>query len=857
MDHLRRLIPPRFIPPTTSAPPRSYPPILLTTSAAVLAAPLIIYLSILDYREFLALGPGGVPYNLLGWAGITLLIRPFALSKAQATRTDDYPQDDGAVNAEMLGLPRRRGERARVGGIAPHRQLDQFAGEGMGEFIRNLFANAAVQNPRLLETKTSLYERHNDALFVRAELLRGDAAGRELLPRAALMSGGEIGHVHGDLSVHLYLAPADARVLIEKGWAERHRMAVPMGSLVKRVIPIFGRIADTFLMFYGPRDEEEMEVLQTVLTNSIRFMTGRDDFAVPEWRVRRRVSDEGDGSRMVARGRWLEDDDQARHPGLKRLPVRKSTLLTALLHGGAVPLDRLWTLSQGCSKAWAGGILAAENAPRAIIILLCGLFIADCPTGAMTRPPSPPSPEMQHLADNAPVLVQWKSTCSSIAYLGCELPTSSSQVAANIKYDASERTCSFRLRVPVGLKEPAGKKAHLYLFLCPDQIHSIDNPADNAPQPGTNILVAKTKACTSPDDVVALRIQLKQPMTAVGPVGLKQLAPNKAASGRILEAVHSLLSATDLTIHLPKNNNSYQFEQLCQQASDGALRPRAHDYALDMLYGGSGGEDVGHLLAQFDKEVPPPYDAPASASTATACPTADPLDPKPPRSLKRPASPTTTTHTSSASAPAPKSARTKSPTPPPAPLPHQAPDNNASPSTTTTTTTALDVDARITTALQPWHLRLSSLEHDLCALRSEIALSGAVNAVDDDAPPTSPTEDDRLDAFDAEIRALRDDVRRVERLLLRQESLRRSGEARVLRRLEERFGDRMDEWEEKTKGEVEGEVDEALDGKLVDWKVEMRDWIGEELRGVVEEGLQGVVEEVLERSRMRVEIVHE
>lgn len=292
MDHLRRFI------------PRSPSPILLTTTS-ITALTALIWLGIRDYRAFIALGPGGMPYNVLGWAGITLLIRPFALSKAQATRTDDYLTTTEQAHEDMIAIPRRRGKRPEVGGIAPHRQLSQHAGEGMREvtdsciccggadkflttlqFIHNLFANAAVQNPHLLETKVSGYERHNDALFVSATLLAGDdAESRKTLPHAAVASGGEIGHPHPDLSIHLYVSPADARVLIEKGWAERHRMAVPAGSLSTK-IPIFSRLGDTFLMIYGPRDEEEMAVLQTVLRNSIRFMTGREGFEDPEWRVR-------------------------------------------------------------------------------------------------------------------------------------------------------------------------------------------------------------------------------------------------------------------------------------------------------------------------------------------------------------------------------------------------------------------------------------------------------------------------------------------------------------------------------------------------------------------------------------------
>ncbi|KAK0653768.1 hypothetical protein DIS24_g5745 [Lasiodiplodia hormozganensis] len=276
MDQLRRLTPASL--PAAHARLREQRTAF--TTGVVFGA--LLWWGVRDYREFLALGPGGVPYNVLGWAAITLLIRPFALSKAAATRTADYPPAAGA-HADVAALPPRAGPRARVGGIAPHRQLSQHPPESMRESIHNLFANAAAQNPGLLETKTSLYERHNDALFVSDQLLgNAEAVG---LPHTATASRGEIGHPHPDLSIHLYVSPADARVLIEKGWAERHRMSVPANSWSK-AIPIFRRIGDTFLMVYGPRNEEEMVVLQTILQNSIRFMTGREDCQLPEWKTR-------------------------------------------------------------------------------------------------------------------------------------------------------------------------------------------------------------------------------------------------------------------------------------------------------------------------------------------------------------------------------------------------------------------------------------------------------------------------------------------------------------------------------------------------------------------------------------------
>ncbi|KAH7018587.1 uncharacterized protein B0I36DRAFT_298276 [Microdochium trichocladiopsis] len=238
-----------------------------------------------DYQEYLALGPGGPPYSLRGWAWITFGIRPFALSKSGATLVADYP--NSGAHDDICQLPKRQGDRALLGGIAPHRQLSQRAPRNMEVYLTNLLNNAAKQYPDSLKIKKSLYERHHDALFVAPSLLQQQAWPPSSTdeaccapPECAHIARGEIGHVHPDLSVHLYLSPADARQVIEKTWAERHRLAVPTTSWVKNKYAI----ADTYLMIYGPRDESEMEVLSIILANSIRYMTGKENVGHIEWR---------------------------------------------------------------------------------------------------------------------------------------------------------------------------------------------------------------------------------------------------------------------------------------------------------------------------------------------------------------------------------------------------------------------------------------------------------------------------------------------------------------------------------------------------------------------------------------------
>ncbi|PVH98504.1 hypothetical protein DM02DRAFT_531006 [Periconia macrospinosa] len=224
-----------------------------------------------DYRAYLALGPGGPPYNLKGWAWITFGIRPFALSQSGVTLVTDYPAEGGHLAMERL--PHRRGPRATLGGIAPHRQLSQHPPEIMRNQIISLFQRAATQYPDILSLRKSLYERHHDALFVSQKHLE---SGDPSIPETSIISRGEIGHMHPDMSVHLYLSPADARQAITKEWAERHRLAVPRDSWVKNKYAV----ADTYLMIYGSRDEGELAHLKVMVESAICFMTGREGIKI-------------------------------------------------------------------------------------------------------------------------------------------------------------------------------------------------------------------------------------------------------------------------------------------------------------------------------------------------------------------------------------------------------------------------------------------------------------------------------------------------------------------------------------------------------------------------------------------------
>ncbi|KAK7883604.1 hypothetical protein LTR67_011014 [Exophiala xenobiotica] len=249
-------------------------PSILVVLGLILSFISLTYWCIQDYRLYKSLGPGGPPYNAYGWFLTSFIVRPFTLAAKDTLWTGDYP-DDGA-HKEILALPNRRDTRPVILGIAPQRQFSQNPEPGMNVRVTSLFTSVVMRNPRLLQQKLSSLEKHNIAIFVHSNLLSKP----DNLPEVAVVSEGELGHIHGDASMHLYFSPADAKVIIEKGWAERHRCARTQpwwlgGNKYK------WKIGESFLIVYAPRDEEELEVLQILIRASARFMTGDETVVAP------------------------------------------------------------------------------------------------------------------------------------------------------------------------------------------------------------------------------------------------------------------------------------------------------------------------------------------------------------------------------------------------------------------------------------------------------------------------------------------------------------------------------------------------------------------------------------------------
>jgi hypothetical protein len=105
---------------------------------------------------------------------------------------------------------------------------------------------------RLIE-KTSCFEKHSAGLFAVTPITR--------------TCGGEVCHAHpSDGSLHMTLHPADAKLVIEAGWGERHPLA--KGGWMRRFVP------KEFIMVYAPRDELEVALVMEVVCAAAWWVSG-------------------------------------------------------------------------------------------------------------------------------------------------------------------------------------------------------------------------------------------------------------------------------------------------------------------------------------------------------------------------------------------------------------------------------------------------------------------------------------------------------------------------------------------------------------------------------------------------------
>ena len=154
-----------------------------------------------------------------------------------------------------LQLPRRKGEKPKTDRHLPHEQVSDNAPK---EF-----------QDKLWEYMLTLDSITHDSLI-------GPAGSRGLSTRHPIAGTGksivedEFVHLHPsyDGSLHLVLDKHDQEEVIEKGWGENHPLA------------------QNVVMVFGPRDEEELQIVKRIVLKSYQYASGDGRVSAPPDRSR-------------------------------------------------------------------------------------------------------------------------------------------------------------------------------------------------------------------------------------------------------------------------------------------------------------------------------------------------------------------------------------------------------------------------------------------------------------------------------------------------------------------------------------------------------------------------------------------
>ncbi|KAH7042202.1 hypothetical protein B0J12DRAFT_209391 [Macrophomina phaseolina] len=200
---------------------------------------------------------------------------------------------------------------------------------------------------------------------------------------------------------------------------------------------------------------------------------------------------------------------------------------------------------------------------------------------------------------DAPIVTEWRS-------LSDGAPTSFSPhpVSVAIAFDSQQKTVSFRLRLPVFLKSPDGRKSSFYLLIHPEHITSVDSSID-VPEHVASMLAAEP---------VGIRLVLARPGgVVVGPAHVDP-TPKTKISTDSLAMLHSMAGAAEVTLYLACSSFSKaRLQKLTCIANDNSWRPSPRLSNIPTFYSGNGGRILeSNVLAPAISspvaESPPSYD---------------------------------------------------------------------------------------------------------------------------------------------------------------------------------------------------------------------------------------------------------
>lgn len=203
---------------------------------------------------------------------------------------------------------------------------------------------------------------------------------------------------------------------------------------------------------------------------------------------------------------------------------------------------------------------------------------------------------------STPAVVTWGAT-SSVA-----------DVTFDARHIPSAREAFFKLRASVQLKANTPTKTHLFFFVHPEYIHSIELDRVGPPPETVRRKLGRDTAC--------LRFTLKKSADLIGPKNF-DLTPKNKTSGEMLDSLRCLARQETFSVHFShKLLSQARLLSLCAAGSGASCKSIARQADLTSLYRGTGGRIVSHLS--------PPEDIVEAPAVPSSPPSYDELGPSPP-----------------------------------------------------------------------------------------------------------------------------------------------------------------------------------------------------------------------------------
>lgn len=177
--------------------------------------------------------------------------------------TTDYELQHEGYDNHLRIFPERPGPEPTVTTVEPQEQLDQLGpAEVWDELLRR--ANGL---PGVSEHDSVISVKGARAFWLDAEMIKG--------PKDSLIMETEFAHIHPrpDSSWHLQLPYELAVLAVSAGWGRIH------------TVVWLGDAPANSMLLYSPRNEQEMELVWSLVEEAYRYATGQPQGFVIEPRI--------------------------------------------------------------------------------------------------------------------------------------------------------------------------------------------------------------------------------------------------------------------------------------------------------------------------------------------------------------------------------------------------------------------------------------------------------------------------------------------------------------------------------------------------------------------------------------------